>query len=107
MAYRPLTYSGQYPPLYGRSASDVASFADLSSSIRETRPDLVASEPSKSLGPDGLCRLVDGLRRFQRDQLGRVSLNDEPTDCSFCGPGCICSPVLGPFLSLPCNFCRP
>ena len=74
MAYRPLTYSGRhYPPLYGRSASDVSSFADLSSSIRETRPDLVSSEPSKGLSPDGLCRLVDGLRRFQRDHLGRVS----------------------------------
>jgi hypothetical protein len=72
MAFQPITYAGQYPPLKPRSASDVASFAALHASLRQSLPEL-AREGDRILNEEMLARFVDGVARFQRDHLGRVS----------------------------------
>ena len=72
MVFQPLTYRGQYPPLHPRSPSDVASFASMHASLRAL-PEL-AREGDKILNEEMLARLVDGIRRFQGDHLGRVSV---------------------------------
>ncbi|KAL9185896.1 hypothetical protein ACHAXT_003673 [Thalassiosira profunda] len=71
MAFRPLTYAGQYPPLAPRSPADVSTYAGLHASLRAL-PEL-SKEGDKILNEEMLARLVDGVRRFQRDQLGRNS----------------------------------
>mmetsp|Transcript_16323 Transcript_16323/g.35271 ORF Transcript_16323/g.35271 Transcript_16323/m.35271 type:complete len:1272 (-) Transcript_16323:77-3892(-) len=71
MAFQPLTYAGQYPPLQPRSPSDIASFDLLHTSLRQL-PELTR-EGDKILNEEMLSKLVDGVRRFQRDHLGRKS----------------------------------
>jgi hypothetical protein len=72
MAFQLITYAGQYPPLTPQSASDVASFAALHASLRQSLPEL-AREGDRILNEEMLARFVDGVARFQRDHLGRVS----------------------------------
>ena len=72
MVFQPSTYRGQYPPLHPRSLSDIASFENLHTSLRAI-PEL-AREGDKILNEEMLAKLVDGISRFQRDHLGRVSL---------------------------------
>jgi len=72
MAFQPITYAGQYPPLKPRSPSDVSSFAALHASLRQSLPEL-AREGDRILNEEMLARFVDGVSRFQRDHLGRVS----------------------------------
>lgn len=63
--------SALHPPLEPCSAEDVASFAALDQSLR-SHPDL-AKEGSAVLNPEALARLVDGIRTFQDEHLGRDS----------------------------------
>ena len=53
-------------------ASDVASFAALHALLRQSLPEL-AREGDRILNKEMLARFVDGVARFQRDHLGRVS----------------------------------
>ena len=55
-----------------RSPSDVASFTTLHTSLRNQLPEL-NREGDKILNEEALAKLVDGVMRFQRDHLGRVS----------------------------------
>lgn len=71
MVFQSLQYAGQYPPLVSRSPNDVASFAALHTSLRAL-PEL-SKEGDKILNEEMLSKLVDGIMRFQRDHLGRVS----------------------------------
>lgn len=71
MTFQSLTYSGQYPPLHPRSSTDIASFTNLHASLR-TVPEL-SKEGDKILNEEMLAKFVDGVVRFQRDHLGRVS----------------------------------
>jgi hypothetical protein len=79
MAFQPITYAGQYPPLKSRSASDVSSFAALHASLRQSLPEL-AREGDRILNEEMLARFVDGVSRFQRDHLGRVSSGERRPD---------------------------
>ncbi len=72
MAFQPITYVGQYPPLTPRLASDIASFAALHASLRQSLPEL-AREGDRILNEEMLARFTDGVTCFQRDHLGRVS----------------------------------
>ena len=71
MVFQSLQYAGQYPPLVPRSPNDIASFAALHASLRAL-PEL-SKEGDKILNEEMLAKLVDGIMRFQRDHLGRVS----------------------------------
>ncbi len=54
-----------------RSISDVSSYTNLHASLRAI-PEL-SKEGDKILNEEMLAKLVDGVMRFQRDHLGRVS----------------------------------
>ena len=73
MVFQSLQYAGQYPPLVPRSPHDIASFAALHASLRAL-PEL-SKEGDKILNEEMLAKLVDGIMRFQRDHLGRVSFS--------------------------------
>ena len=73
MVFQSLQYAGQYPPLVPRSPNDIASFAALHASLRAL-PEL-SKEGDKILNEEMLAKLVDGIMRFQRDHLGRVSFS--------------------------------
>lgn len=67
------SYSGQYPPLHPRSPADITSFTELHASLRQSLPEL-AREGDKILNEEQLSKFVDGLARFQKEHLGRVSM---------------------------------
>ena len=66
------SYNGQYPPLHPRSPADISSFTELHTSLRQSLPEL-AREGDKILNEEQLSKFVDGLARFQKEHLGRVS----------------------------------
>ena len=66
------SYNGQYPPLHPRSPADISSFTELHTSLRQSLPEL-AREGDKILNEEQLSKFVDGLVRFQKEHLGRVS----------------------------------
>jgi len=73
MAFQlPSSYNGQYPPLHPRSSADISSFTELHTSLRQSLPEL-AREGDKILNEEQLSKFVDGLARFQKEHLGRVS----------------------------------
>eukprot|EP00566_Odontella_aurita_P004129 CAMPEP_0113561844 /NCGR_PEP_ID=MMETSP0015_2-20120614/20199_1 /TAXON_ID=2838 /ORGANISM="Odontella" /LENGTH=1172 /DNA_ID=CAMNT_0000463679 /DNA_START=107 /DNA_END=3625 /DNA_ORIENTATION=+ /assembly_acc=CAM_ASM_000160 len=63
--------SAPHPPLEPCSVEDVASFAALDHSLR-SHPELAKEGPAV-LNPEALARLVDGIRTFQDEYLGRES----------------------------------
>jgi DNA replication licensing factor MCM3 len=79
MAFQRITYAGQYPPLTPPSASDVASFAALHASLRQSLPELaregdrilneeMLAEPSASTAADnGFVRREASFRQVLRE----------------------------------------
>lgn len=73
------TQSTHPPPVEPRSQLDVSSFDNLTKSLRE-HPEL-SKEGDKILNSFQLSKLVDGVRRFQEEHLGRVSFVRQFESC--------------------------